>query len=62
MSCPMTDISQRVIIIFYVCVVVLSGCSHNIQAHSDEEKRPINNDFVHTVYGHLIFLICNYIS
>lgn len=38
MSCPMTDISQRVIIILYVCVVVLSGCSHNTQAHSDKEE------------------------
>ena len=28
---PMPDISQRAIIIFYVCVVVLSGCDYNVK-------------------------------
>lgn len=40
---PMPDISQREIIIFYVCAVVLSGCNYNIKALSDGKKRRINN-------------------
>lgn len=60
---PMPDISQRAIIIFYVCVVVLSGCNYNSKAPSDGKRRPINNGFVlHCLlYGHLIFLTRNYV-
>lgn len=47
---PMPDISHRAIIIFYVCVVVLSGCDDNIKALSDGKKKPINNGFACTVY------------
>lgn len=47
---PIPDISQRAIIIFYVCAVVLSGCDCNIKALSDGKKRPINPGFVCTVY------------
>lgn len=50
MSNPMPDISQTAIIIFYVCVVVLSGCNYNIKALSDGKKRHINTGFVCTVY------------
>lgn len=46
MSNPMPDISQRAIIIFYVCAVVLSGCNYNIKPLSDGKRRPINNAFV----------------
>lgn len=60
---PMPDISQRAIIIFYVCVVVLSGCNYNMKALSDGKKGPINTGFVCTVYfmGTWYFLTCNYV-
>lgn len=41
----------------------LSGCNYNIKALSDGKQRPINNGLVlHCfLYGHLIFLIRNYV-
>lgn len=35
---PMPDISQKAIIIFYVCVVISSSCDYNVKALYDRKK------------------------
>lgn len=35
---PMPDISQKAIIIFYVCVVISSSCDYNVKGLCDRKK------------------------